>query len=52
MFKFNTLSAAKSFQARANKAMLIILGDDRLFWVVSLAEGDRLQKAGYEVNDE
>lgn len=47
--KFNTLKSAKGFQDRAAKAMTIILGDDGLFWVVTLAEGERLIGAGCEV---
>jgi hypothetical protein len=49
MFKFNTLAKAQSFQNRAIKAMVIILGDDDLFWVVTLAEGSRLERGGYQV---
>lgn len=53
MMRFNTLSGAKAFQDRAIKAMMILLGDDQLFWVVSLAEGARLQESGYEeANDD
>ena len=29
--------------------MVIVLGDDQLFWVVSLALGEELVKSGYEL---
>ena len=47
--KFNTLHAAESFKNRAEKALAIILGNDRLFWVVTLAEMVKLEKQGFEV---
>ncbi len=46
-FKFNTLIKARAFQDRAVKAMMIILGDDDCYWVVTLVDGERLQKLGY-----
>jgi hypothetical protein len=49
IFKFGHLANARSFSDRARKPMLVILGDDELFWVVSLALGDELVKAGYEI---
>ena len=33
----------------AVKATLVILGDDGRFWVVSMADGERLIRAGYMV---
>ena len=47
--KFNHLAIARSFADRARKPMVIILGDDQLFWVVSLALGEELVKSGYEL---
>jgi len=49
MFKFNSLKSAQSFADKAIKPQAIILGDDNLFWVVSLREGQKLVKQGYEV---
>lgn len=46
--KFSTYALADSFRNRCIKMMLIILGDDGLFWVVPLAEGERLTQSGYE----
>ena len=48
MFKFNTLAMAESFTARAKKIMLIMLGDDELFWVVTPRHAAQLEKQGYE----
>jgi hypothetical protein len=47
-FKFNTLRYAESFAARCHKAHMIIMGDDMRFWVVTLAQGEKLIRAGYE----
>jgi hypothetical protein len=49
IFKFGKLANARSFADRARKPMVIILGDDQLFWVVSLALGEELVKSGYEL---
>lgn len=48
MFKFSSELIARRFRDRALKAMMIILGDDMKYWVVSMAEGERLIRAGYE----
>lgn len=40
---------AREFSNRTNKASAIVLGDDGKYWVVTLAEMERLLKAGYEV---
>ena len=48
MNKFNTLANARSFSNRCNKPQTIILGCDSLFWVVSMAEGAKLIRKGYE----
>ena len=47
--KFNTLGAAENFKNRADKVLAIIMGDDRLFWVVTLSEMVKLEKQGFEV---
>lgn len=48
MAKFTTLQNAKAYQSRAIKPMIIIIGDDGLIWVVSMRDGNRLIKNGYE----
>jgi hypothetical protein len=48
MNKFNTLSNASSFANRCHKPQIIIMGCDGLFWVVSMADGAKLIRAGYE----
>jgi hypothetical protein len=45
---FNTPAAAKSFIRNARKSYRLFLGDDELIWVVTMAEGERLLKQGYE----
>ena len=47
MAKFTTLQSAKSYQSRAIKPMIIVMGDDGLLWVVSMRDGNRLIKKGY-----
>lgn len=47
-FKFRSLAIARSFVNRCEVAMGIVLGDDMKFWVVTLAEFERLLKCGYE----
>lgn len=47
--KFQNLGLALSFSGRTNKMSAIILGDDNKYWVVTMAEMERLIKAGYEV---
>lgn len=53
IFRFNTLTSAKAFQARANDIMMIVLGDhddeQGGFWVVTPADAARLEHAGYEM---
>ncbi len=50
IFKFNTLWAANSFIEHAIKhCWTVVLGDDELFWVVTLSYAARLQREGYEL---
>jgi len=49
MFKFNTIGMAKSFSDRCTKSMFIILGDDKLYWVVTMSKANKLINAGYEL---
>jgi len=48
-FKFNTYAAARSFSLKTIKATAVLLSDDGMFWVVSLADTERLTRAGYEI---
>jgi hypothetical protein len=50
-FKFTTFTAADSFRNRCEKIMMIVLGDDGLFWVVTPAHGEKLTRQGYEYAD-
>lgn len=47
--KFNNLQTAQNFSNRTNKASAIILGDDNKYWVVTLAEMEKLLRGGYEL---
>jgi hypothetical protein len=49
VFKFNNLLNAKDFADRTVKSMVILLGDDGKYWVVTLGLGEELVKSGYEV---
>jgi hypothetical protein len=48
IYKFGSLANARNFAGRTTKPMVIILGDDMGFWVVSLVMGEQLTKSGYE----
>ena len=48
-FRFNTLARAKAFQARANDIMMIVLGDNEEFLVVTPRDASMLVRAGYEL---
>lgn len=48
------LKYTHEYQARrvvenASKMMMIVLGDDEKYWVVTPATAARLEKAGYEI---
>lgn len=47
--RFGSLANAEDFRNRAVKTMMIVLGDDSLFWVVSFRDAAELEGAGYEV---
>ncbi len=47
--RFNTHAAASSFSHGTVKATAVLLGDDGLFWVVTMADMTRLTRAGYEI---
>jgi hypothetical protein len=46
--RFIRMDLAVSFAARAVKGMMVIMGDDARYWVVSMADGERLIRMGYE----
>ena len=47
--KFNSEKLAKSFSNRTIKMSMIILGDDGKYWVVTMAQGARLERQGYQI---
>jgi hypothetical protein len=49
MTTFHSQALAESFSGRTIKPSAIILGDDQKYWVVTLAEAQRLVAAGYEL---
>ena len=46
--RFQNLALAERFSARTLKASRIFLGDCPEYWVVTMAEGERLLAEGYE----
>lgn len=48
MYKFVKLSTAKNFASHCEKAMMIIMGCDGMYWVVTMRDGENLIKSGYE----
>jgi hypothetical protein len=48
IFKFTALHNAQTFADHCEKMHGIILGDDQRFWIVCMADFDRMIKAGYE----
>lgn len=47
--KYNTEKSARNVVINAYKIMMIVLGDDGLYWVVTPAEATRLEKVGYTI---
>lgn len=45
---FRSLALAREYADRGC-AMVIVLGDDERFWVVTIREASRLMAAGYEL---
>jgi len=41
-FRFNSYAVASRFSFRTVKVTAVLLGDDGLFWVVTLADMERL----------
>ena len=48
VFRFSTLASATSFVANG-RGMAVVMGDDARFWVVTVADAQRLVRAGYEL---
>lgn len=49
MLKYSSRKNAESVVANAAKIMMIILGDDEMFWVVTPAVAQKLVAQGYEL---
>jgi hypothetical protein len=53
LFRFNTQANATNFANRAATLMIVMLGDhgseNGEYWVVSPADAQRLERAGYEM---
>jgi hypothetical protein len=49
IYRFRRYELAASCVDHAVKPMMILLGDDERYWVVTLANAERLLRAGYEV---
>ncbi len=49
IYRFQRSDLAFSLADRAIKSMMVLLGDDERYWVVTMADGERLIRAGYEV---
>ena len=46
--KFSSLALAQGFAEKAVKSMAVMMGDDNKFWVVTMADAQRLERVGYE----
>jgi hypothetical protein len=49
IYRFRNQGLADSFADHATKTLMVIMGDDERFWVVTMADGERLIRGGYEV---
>jgi len=47
--KFNSYSYASTFAEHSTIPTAIILGDDNLYWIVTLANMEKALNAGYEL---
>ncbi len=47
--RYSSLAIAKQAKYHSEKSSMIILGDDEKFWVVCMADAQRLVNAGYEL---
>ena len=48
IYRFRSSELAWGFANHAEKAMMVLLGDDERYWVVRMADAERLLRAGYE----
>jgi len=48
IYRFRRYELAESFADHAVKSMMVLLGDDERYWVVTMANAERLLRAGYE----
>ena len=48
IWRFSDRSLAAGFANRCHKAHGIILGDDMKYWVVTMADFERLLRVGYD----
>ena len=48
IYRFSAPGLASAFAGRCVKAMTVLLGDDERWWVVTMADSERLLRAGYE----
>lgn len=48
MYKFSNMQTAINFASRCEKMMMVIMGDDGKYWVVTMAQGEKLISQGYE----
>uniref|UniRef100_A0A6M3IGU6 Uncharacterized protein n=1 Tax=viral metagenome TaxID=1070528 RepID=A0A6M3IGU6_9ZZZZ len=47
--KFKSLGLARSFSCRTIPMSAVVLGDDGLFWVVTIGKMETLLRGGYEL---
>jgi hypothetical protein len=47
--RFTFWGTARNYSARTTKPSVIVLGDDGKFWVVTMALGAQLERAGYTI---
>lgn len=45
----NSLEAARSIAKRFIKPAVVVMGDDGYFWIVTMGEGQVLERVGYEI---
>ena len=48
IYRFLAAERAFSFADHAVKPMMVLLGDDERYWVVRMADAERLLRAGFE----
>lgn len=48
MYRFSEMQTAINFASRCEKMMMVIMGDDNMYWVVTMSKGEKLISQGYE----